>query len=95
MHSGIHCNTNCKTCSNNEFQRNIKIKIEKQERSCEAMWDNTETHFKKSSNFYLAWTFLNSGPNFLKNYTLLFSENRKIIILLLYPTNASQNVDWW
>ena len=75
------------------FEETKKIKIEKQERSCEAMRDNTGTRFKKTSNFYLAWTFLNSGLNFLKNYILLFLENRKIIILLLYPTTASQNVD--
>ena len=37
-----------------------KIKIEKQERSCEAMRDNTGIGFKKTSNFYFAWTFLNS-----------------------------------
>ena len=60
----------CKTRSNNEFPRNIKIKIEKQERSCEAMRDTNGARFKKTRNFYLAWTFLNSGLNLY--YILLF-----------------------
>ena len=70
----------CKTRSNNEFPRNIKIKIEKQERSCEAMRDTNGSceamrdtngaRFKKTRNFYLAWTFLNSGLNLY--YILLF-----------------------
>ena len=75
------------------FEETKKIKIEKQERSCEAMRDNTGTRFKKTSNFYLAWTFFNSGRNFFEKLYTSYLENRKIIILLSYPTTASQNVD--
>ena len=57
------------------------------------MRDNTGTRFKKTSNFYLAWTFFNSGLNFFEKLHTSYLENRKIIILLSYPTTASQNVD--